>query len=64
MRVIWLKTAEKHLEEIYSYLAQENAKAAADIYNTIIEQTDRLALFPKMGALELLLRNEKYYIVR
>lgn len=58
MKVIWLSSAEEHLDEIYNFLAQDNPSAAINIYNTIIEETDRLSIFPKMASLELSLEKE------
>jgi len=52
MKVIWLNTAQKHVDEIYDFLAQQSLRAAADIYNDIIDVVDNLARFPEMGMLE------------
>ena len=52
MRVIWMTSAEEQLEDIYNFLAQENIEAAVNIYNTIIEETDRLPVFREMAAKE------------
>lgn len=53
-----MSTAEEHLEDIYDFLAQDNLKVAADIYNTIIEETDKLSAFPEMAMKELSLQDE------
>jgi len=58
MKVIWLDAAQEQMEEIYEFLAQQNPKAAVEIYNEIIEEADRLAGFPEMASLEQSLREE------
>ncbi|MDL2247121.1 type II toxin-antitoxin system RelE/ParE family toxin [Bacteroides sp. OttesenSCG-928-J23] len=58
MRVIWLSTAEEQLDSIYEFVACNNPSAAVDIYNTIIEETDRLSTFPGIASLELSLEEE------
>jgi plasmid stabilization system protein ParE len=60
MKVVWLKAAQKQLDEIYDFMAQQSARAAISIYNDIIDETDKLCLFPEMAALEPLLEGEAY----
>lgn len=58
MKVIWLTSAEEHLEEIYDFVAQKNPRAAVDIYNTLIEEADKLTTFPQIASLEPSLEKE------
>jgi len=60
MTVRWLGSAIKDINTIYDYYIARNAKAATNIYNTLLNETERLALFPKLAPLEPLLINMKY----
>lgn len=60
MRVIWLDTAAAQLECVYNFLAQDSPKSTADMYNTIIEETDKLAAFPEMAPVEASLADAPY----
>jgi len=58
MKVIWIEVAQKQLSEIYEFLAQQNERAAADLYNDILDETDKLGVFPEMAAFEPLFKKK------
>ena len=58
MNVIWLRIAAEHLEEIYEFLLKNNARAAADLYNDILDETEKLSGFPQIASLEQYLAEE------
>lgn len=60
MRVIWLDNAAKQLDSVYEFLAQDSHVATGDIYNTIIEETDKLTAFPEMAPVETSLVDAPY----
>ena len=49
MRVEWLKTALKNLDEEAAYIALESPKAAATFVEAIQASVEKLAQFPAMG---------------
>ncbi|MFJ2485864.1 type II toxin-antitoxin system RelE/ParE family toxin [Pseudomonas sp. NPDC087639] len=49
MRVEWLKTALKNLDDEASYIAIENPKAASEFVQAILASVDHLARFPASG---------------
>ncbi len=51
-------SAEDQLDEIFEFEARKNPRYAADIYNAIIDATDRLLSFPEMAAREPSLADE------
>jgi plasmid stabilization system protein ParE len=55
MNIKLSKQAEKHLDDIYNFYRQKNEPAAINIYNYILDSIDRLANFPQMAAVDLLL---------
>ena len=57
MRVIWPTDAEDQLEEIFEFESQKDPAYAADVYNTIIEEADKLAALPEMASKELSLED-------
>jgi plasmid stabilization system protein ParE len=60
MKIIWMEVAQQQLDVIYEFLAQHSEIAAVEIYNDIIDETDKLCIFPEMAAIEPLLKKEKY----
>jgi plasmid stabilization system protein ParE len=58
MKIIWLRFAGENLEDIYNALATLNAKAAAGLYNDILDEVEKLALFPEMASVESSLEKE------
>ncbi|MFJ7313182.1 type II toxin-antitoxin system RelE/ParE family toxin [Pseudomonas sp. NPDC098747] len=49
MRVEWLRTALKNLDDEAAYIALENPKAASEFVQTILARVDHLARFPASG---------------
>ncbi|WP_166222772.1 type II toxin-antitoxin system RelE/ParE family toxin [Pseudomonas atagonensis] len=49
MRVEWLKTALKNLDDEAAYIAIENPKAATDFVQAVFSNIDHLARFPASG---------------
>jgi plasmid stabilization system protein ParE len=49
MRVEWLRTALKNLDDEAAYIAIENPKAAAEFVQAILASVDHLASFPATG---------------
>ena len=45
----WLRRAERDLEEVENYIAQDNPKAAVDMVVKIILAVERLEHFPGIG---------------
>jgi len=55
MKVLWTKSAENQLDDIYDYLQILNTLAAVEIYNDIVDESALLAHFPFMGVIEPLI---------
>jgi plasmid stabilization system protein ParE len=53
-----MTSAVDQLDEIFEFEARKNPRYAADSYNTILEETDRLLSFPEMAARETSLADE------
>lgn len=49
MRVRWLQKAIKNLDAEADYIAQENSKAAADMFVHVKNMVDSLSEFPSSG---------------
>jgi len=49
MRVRWLQKAIKNLDAEADYIAQENSKAAADMFVYVKNKVDALCDFPSSG---------------
>lgn len=47
--VRWTEEAATWLEDIYRYVAQDNAEAASRVVSGIYERTQTLADFPRLG---------------
>jgi len=45
------KKAEQDLDDILSYIAEDNPKSALALYETFLKQFESLSLFPEMGKL-------------
>ena len=58
MKTIWSVVAQQQLDEIYEFLAQQSERAAVDLYNDILDETDRLCIFPEMAAFEPLFKKK------
>ena len=55
MKVIWKEPARRRLDDLYEFIAGGNPRAAAKIYNDIVDETALLSEFPQMAAVEPLL---------
>lgn len=55
MKLVWTKSAAEQLESIYAFIKNKSEAAAVAIYNDILDEADRLLLFPDMASLEPLL---------
>lgn len=49
MEVIWSPTALREVVRIFDYLTDFNPRAAAEVFNALIEMGDGLANFPHRG---------------
>jgi len=49
MQVIWSPAALREVMRIFDYLIDFNPRAAAEVFNTLIETGDSLANFPHRG---------------
>lgn len=49
MRVEWLRTALKNLDDEAGYIAQDNPRAAADVVRAILASVEQLSAFPASG---------------
>ena len=58
MKIIWLEIAQQQLEEVYEFLAQQSERAATDLYNDILDETDKLCIFPEMAPFEPLFKKK------
>jgi addiction module RelE/StbE family toxin len=56
MNISFSKRARKQLRAIYRYYEQRNTKAAINIYNNILDEIERLLIFPEMAPREPALR--------
>ncbi|MDR0954688.1 MAG: type II toxin-antitoxin system RelE/ParE family toxin [Rikenellaceae bacterium] len=58
MKISWLRFASENLETIYQTLEGLNARAAAELYNDILDEVEKLSVFPEMASVESLLEKE------
>ena len=62
MSAKWFPAAEKDINRIYEYYATKSQRAATDLYNSILDDVDRLENNPYIAAIEPLLDgNPKSY---
>jgi len=47
--VIWSDTAKQDLKQIYNYIARDSKFYALKVVEEIVEGSEKLGLFPKMG---------------
>lgn len=50
MSVIWTQTAVDHLKAIEEYIAQTSPKYAQAVIQRIVDRTNKLTTFPRLGA--------------
>ncbi len=58
MTIKWSKSAKKDLDNIYDFNSNHSEMLATKIYNSLIDDADRLLQFPFMAPKELLLTDE------
>jgi len=62
MNVKWFPAAERDINGIYEYYATKSQRVATDLYNSILDDVDRLEINPYIAAIEPLLdENPKSY---
>jgi toxin ParE1/3/4 len=49
MKLVWHPQAQKDMEDIYRYVARDNAKAAGKLRDRIVESIGKLCVLPNMG---------------
>ena len=49
MKVHWTETAEKHLDNIYAYIAQDSKTYALRTVDRITSKSQQIGMFPKSG---------------
>lgn len=58
--VVWTEPALDELNGIYTYYNEYKSEATAvKLFNAIVDASERLAIFPKMGGIEELLRDRQ-----
>lgn len=69
MQIVWLKTALRNLDEIATYIAQDNPAAASQVVKTIDTQVNLLSQQPALGrsgrvlgTRELVISNTPYLV--
>jgi len=60
MNIIYSRKATQTLDAIYEFLNRKSARAAAAIHNEILDEIDRLLLFPQMAPIEQELDNRSF----
>ena len=55
MTIIWLPTAEKHLDLIYRFIAQDSAQSANKWAEVVFRKIEQLKLFPYSAPREVIL---------
>ena len=49
MNIFWLATAERDLDALTDYIAEDNPNMALKIFDTIRQSVKKLATFPHIG---------------
>lgn len=62
MRIVWTEQAQEDMDKIYAFWQLQNPQYAIKLYNSFIDEAERLLSFPQIGHLENLLqhRNENF----
>jgi plasmid stabilization system protein ParE len=60
MIIEWWKGAKDDLDAIYEYYVALNPKAAVRIHNEILDEVEKLLVFPEAFPVEPLIKTEKY----
>jgi len=48
-KINWTEEAERWLQDIYSYIAQDNPEAARRVIQNLYDKTQALSEFPELG---------------
>jgi toxin ParE1/3/4 len=49
MNIVWTRIAQRDMDDLVDYIAQNSPETALRVYNTIHQSIDRLAAFPYSG---------------
>lgn len=49
MKIFWTRTAERHLDAIYSFIAQDSPKYAKRLVDRLTRRSEQIALHPRSG---------------
>jgi len=60
MKLIYSLKATQALKNIYEFLSRKSSRAAVIIHNEILDEIDRLLLFPQMAPIESDLKNKSF----
>jgi len=60
MKLYYSQRATRSLNNIYEFLCEKSSRAAAIIHNEILDEVDKLLLFPLMAHLEEELQDRKF----
>jgi plasmid stabilization system protein ParE len=58
MKIVWLQNASRSLDDSFEFLEALNPRAAAKVYNDILDELERLARMPMMAPIEQMLDDE------
>ncbi|MDF9828831.1 plasmid stabilization system protein ParE [Parabacteroides sp. PF5-6] len=62
MKISWMPKALRDMNEMYAYYEKKDPKAAAKMYNNILDIVDLFATNPYLGAIEpLICKSRKTY---
>jgi len=59
-QIYWFEQAQTDLEEIYTFYSCESSINAVRIYNSILEEAEKLKNFPQIGGRDPLFSNNKH----
>ena len=57
MRIVWTEEAQEDMENIYAFWHLQNTQYAVKLYNSFIDEAERLVSFPQIGQLDNLLHH-------
>ena len=60
MKLYYTRRALRSLNSIYEFLREKSNRAAAIIHNEILDEIDKLVLFPQMASVEEELQNRRF----
>lgn len=61
-QMYWFEQAQADLEDIYTSYFRKSSTSAIQIYNSILEEAERLKNYPKIGMREPLLSHSNYIV--